>query len=197
VPAGAPQGVNGGGTVEQWRALEARLGKEPSLQYLYRFSPLGERLRAAGIELSRTEFGSVFDALLQLEAAGGDSASFVDVRAALRAALGDARFTRLWAAQDPLFGVIAAAGRRHSLSEQTVLAAYAIVNDAQDRLAATAARYAALDPARAGDEMRGVQADTQQRLASLVGDVAAQALMRATTEFAVAMQRPSSTNLRE
>jgi hypothetical protein len=197
VQQGAPQFAGGARNVEQRRVIEARLGRAAGLQYLYRFSPLAERLRAADIELSQAEFGTAFDALLQLESAGADSASFVHVRASLRDALGDARFTRLWAAGDPLFGLIAAAGRRYALSEQMVLAAYAIVNDAQDRLAAAATRFAALDPARAGDEMRSVQADTQQRLAGLVGEEAAQSLVRATTEFAVAMQRPSSTNLRE
>jgi hypothetical protein len=194
---GVPQPASGAGTAVQWRELDARLGKDAALQYLYRFSQLAEQLRAADIELSQAEFRDAFAALLELEEAGADSAGFVRVRASLRATLGDSRFTRLWAARDPLFGVIAAAGRRHTLPEQTVLAAYAVVNDAQDRLAAAAARYAALDPARAGDEMRDIQADTQQRLASLVGDDVARALLGATTEFSVAMRRQSSTNLRE
>jgi hypothetical protein len=194
---GVPQPASGAGAAVQRRELDARLGKDAALQYLYRFSQLAEQLRAADIDLSQAEFRDSFAALLELEEAGADSASFVRVRASLRAALGDSRFTRLWAVRDPLFGVIAAAGRRHTLPEQTVLAAYAVVNDAQDRLAAAAARYAALDPARAGDEMRDIQADTQQRLASLVGDDVARALLGATTEFSVAMRRQSSTNLRE
>ena len=177
--------------------MRTRLGSSAALEYAYRFSPLAEQLRSAQLELSGAEFRSAFDALLQFETAATDPRSFVRAREELRKTLGDVRFTRLWAARDPYFGVIAAAGRQQGMAEGTVLAAYAIFNDAQDRFAAMADRYAATDPQRAGTELQGVQEDMQQRLATLVGEDVATALVRATRRLSVSMQSTSSTNPRE
>jgi hypothetical protein len=174
--------------------LSARLGPEAALQYLYRFSPLAEQLRLADLGLSEAEFRQAFAALLELETAPGDPPTFGAARASLRRMLGDARFTRLWAARDPLFGVFEHVGKQHSLADSAVLSAYEIFNDAQDRLAETAARYAGVDSVRAGEAMRGVQTDMQQRLAGLVGDEAASAFLSATAQAAAAMREQSSAN---
>ncbi len=184
-------------TAEVLRDVRDRLGSNAALEYAYRFSPLAEQLRSAAIDLSGTEFRSAFDALLQFETAAADPRSFARTREALRSALGDARFTRLWAARDPYFGAIAAAARQHGLADGTVLAAYAIFNDSQDRFAAAADRYAAVDPQSAGAELHRIHDDMRQRLAALVGEDAATALVRATGRLSVSMQSPSITNLRE
>ena len=184
-------------TAEAWQELRAGLGTEAALEYLYRFSPLADQLRSAKIDLTDVEFRGAFATLLQFETAAADPQTFTRTREALRAALGDERFTQLWAARDPLFGVIAGAGRQQGLAEGAIVAAYAVFNDAQDRLAAAADRFAAVDPPRAAAELRGVQQDMQQRLASLVGQEAAEALVRASTHFAISMRQASSTNLRE
>ena len=183
-------------TVQASQELRAALGADAALQYLYRFSPLAEQLRSANIDLSAADFRSAFAALMQLESAA-DPHAFTRTREALRAVLGDTRFTKLWAARDPLFGVLAAEGRRHGLADGAIAAAYAVFNDTQDRLAAVADRVASLDPQHAAGEMRGIQQDMQQRLASLVGQDAADALMRASARFSISMQQTSSTNLRE
>jgi len=184
-------------TAQAWQELRAGLGAEAALEYLYRFSPLADQLRSANIDLTDVEFRGAFATLLQFETAAADPQTFTRTREALRTALGDERFTRLWAARDPLFGVIAGAGRQQGLADGAIVAAYAVFNDAQDRLAAAADRFAAVDPPRAAAELRGVQQDMQQRLASLVGQDAANALMRASTQFAISMRQTSSTNLRE
>jgi hypothetical protein len=183
--------------VEVFESLRERLGEPAALEYVYRFSPLGEQLRAADLDLSAAEFRSAFGTLLQLETAGADPHAFASARAALRKTLGDARFTRLWAVRDPYFGALAAVGRQHGLAEGTLAAAYAIFNDTQDRLAATVERYAAVDPPRAGAELQRIQEDMQQRLAALVGDDVAAALSRAVARLSVSMQSPSSTHLKE
>jgi hypothetical protein len=166
-------------------------------EYAYRFSPLAEQLRSAAIDLSGGEFRSAFDALLQFETTAADPRSFAHTREQLRSTLGAARFTRLWAARDPYFGVIAAAGRQQGLVDGTVLAAYAIFNDSQDRFAAAADRYAAVDPQSAGVELHRIHDDMRQRLSALVGEEAATALVRAAARLSVSMQSPSTTNLRE
>ena len=192
-----PTPARASATAEVWQELRAGLGADAALQYLYRFSPLADQLRSANIDLTDVEFRGAFATLLQFETAPTDPQTFTRAREALRTSLGDARFTRLWAARDPLFGVIAGAGRQHGLAEGAIVAAYAVFNDAQDRLAAAADRFAVVDPPRAAAELRGVQQDTQQRLASLVGQDAADALMHASTHFAISMRPTSSTNLRE
>jgi hypothetical protein len=201
--AGSPMSAADGATSrasptsEAFQGLRTRLGPGAALEYVYRFSPLAEQLRSVDLELSGAEFRSAFETLLQFETAAADPRTFARTREALRSTLGDARFTRLWASRDPYFGVIAAAGRQQGLADGTLAAAYAIFNDAQDRLAATADRYGAVDPQRAGAELHGIQEDMQQRLAALVGEDAATALVRAAARLSVSMQSPSSTNPRE
>jgi hypothetical protein len=184
-------------TAEILQDVRTRLGANAALEYAYRFSPLAEQLRSAAIDLSGGEFRSAFDALLQFETTAADPRSFAHTREQLRSTLGAARFTRLWAARDPYFGVIAAAGRQQGLVDGTVLAAYAIFNDSQDRFAAAADRYAAVDPQSAGVELHRIHDDMRQRLSALVGEEAATALVRAAARLSVSMQSPSTTNLRE
>ena len=188
--AAEPAVARASATVQVSQELQARLGVEAALQYLYRFSPLAEQLRSANIDLSATDFRSAFAALLKFETAA-DAQTFTRTREALRSALGDARFTKLWAARDPLFGVIAAEGRRQGLADGVISASYAVFNDTQDKLAAAADRFASLDPQRAAAEWNGIQQDMQQRLASLVGQDVAEALVRASTHFSISMQQTS------
>jgi hypothetical protein len=183
-------------TAQASQELRAALGSDAAFGYLYRFSPLAEQLRSANIDLSATDFHSAFAALLHFETAG-DPQAFTRTRDALRGALGDARFTKLWATRDPLFRVIAAEGRQQGLADGVISSAYALFNDTQDKLATAADRFASLDPQRAAAELHGIQQDMQQRLASLVGQDAAQALVRASTRFSISLQPTSSTNLRE
>jgi len=194
--AAEPATARASPTVQVSQELRAGLGADAALQYLYRFSPLADQLRSANIELSATDFRSVFATLLQFETAT-DPQTFTRTREVLRSALGDARFTKLWAARDPLFGVIAAEGRQQGLVEGAISAAYAIFNDTQDRLAAAADRFASLDPQHTAAEFQGIQQDMRQRLASVVGQDAAEALVRASTHFSISMQQTSPTNLRE
>ena len=184
-------------TAEVFESLSERLGSPAALEYVYRFSPLAEQLRSADLDLSGPEYRNAFDALLQFETAAADPRAFTRARETLRKTLGDMRFTRLWAARDPFFGAFAAEGRQRGIAEGTLVAAYAVFNDAQDRLAATADRFAAVDPPRAGAELQQIQQDTQQRLAALVGEEAATALSRAVARLSVSMQSPSSTHLKE
>ncbi len=183
-------------TVQASQELREGLGADAALQYLYRFSPLAEQLRAANIDLSAKDFRSAFETLLKFEGAT-DPQTFTRTREVLRSALGDARFTKLWAARDPLFSVIAAEGQQRGLADGVISAAYAVFNDTQDRLAAAADRFTSVDPPQAAAALTGVQQDMQERLTSLVGQDVADALVRASTRFSISMQQTSSTNPRE
>lgn len=188
---------NTSATVETFESLRSLLGPGAALEYVYRLSPLADQLRSANLDLSGAEFRGAFETLLRFETAAAEPQAFARTREALRTTLGDARFTRLWAVRDPYFGALAAAGRQQGLAEGTLVAAYSIFNDAQDRLAAAADRYAAGDPQRAGAELHGIQEDVRQRLVALVGEDAASALERAVARLSVSMQTSSSTNPRE
>ncbi|MEO8467331.1 MAG: hypothetical protein ABI640_18555 [Gammaproteobacteria bacterium] len=191
--AAEPAGARASPTVQAAQELREGLGADAALQYLYRFSPLADQLRSANVDLSAAGFRSVFDTLLKFEAAT-DPQTFTRTREALRSALGDARFTQLWAVRDPLFGLIAAEGRQQGLADGAISASYAVFNDAQDRLAAAADRLASVDPRRAASELSGIQQDMQQRLANLVGQDVADALVRASMHFSISMQPTSSAN---
>jgi hypothetical protein len=184
-------------TAQTSRELQERLGSDAALQYLYRFSSLAEQLRASDIDLSAPDFRGAFAALLEFEAAT-DPATFTRTREALRSTLGGARFTKLWAARDPLFGVIAAEGQQHGLADGAISAAYAVFNDTQDRLAAAASRFTtAVDPPQAAAALNGIQQDMKQQLANLVGQDVAEALVRASARFSMSMRPASSANPKE
>ena len=183
-------------TVEAAQELRAGLDADAATQYLYRFSPLAEQLRTANIDLSAPDFHSAFAILLKFEAAT-DPQTFTRTREALRSVLGNARFTKLWARRDPLFGVIAAEGQQHGLADGVISAAYAVFNDTQDRLAAAADRFTSVDPPQAAAALSDIQQDMQQQLANLVGEDVADALVRASTRFSISMRQTPSTNPRE
>jgi hypothetical protein len=195
---GAMESANGHAPATSQVSQELRegLGADAALQYLYRFSTLAEQLRAADIDLSAPDFRSAFAALLKFEGAT-DPQTFTRTRETLRSTLGDARFTKLWAMRDPLFGVIAAEGRQQGLADGAISAAYAVFNDTQDRLAAAADRFMSVDPSQAAVALNGIQQDMRERLASLVGQDVADALVRASTRFSISVRQTSSTNPRE
>src|SRR5947207_2985660 len=65
--AAEPAVARASATVQVSQELQARLGVEAALQYLYRFSPLAEQIRSANIDLSAADFRSAFAALLKFE----------------------------------------------------------------------------------------------------------------------------------
>jgi hypothetical protein len=169
-----PRVVDYRSTVEE---LGQFLDPAASAEVLYRYSPLAERIRSAGVELSETEFRETFRLLEKLELGPQDAQTYLATRDSLRRSLGADRFTRLWTVRDPVYAAFAAAGTRLGLTEATTLAAYQIVNDTQE-LMAEAVRLQAVDPERAKTRMRETTAAQREKLSGLVGPEAAESLLR-------------------
>lgn len=137
-----------------------------------------QRLRRSGIEFSEAEFRETFRLLQQLEAAGVSRKQLLSVREQLRRTLGSRRFAALWATRDPRFSAVQSVGREHDLTEATILSAYEILNDAQDRMVEIVG-LASRDAQRAARETQAVRAEQRRRLASLVGPQVADDMLSA------------------
>jgi len=161
-------------TVEE---LSQFLDPEASAEVLYRYSPLADRIRSAGIELTETEFRETFRVLEKLELGAQDSKTYLETRASLKRSLGADRFARLWAARDPVYGALAATSTELGLTEATTLAAYQVINDTQE-LMAEVVQLQSVDPERAKTRMHEVTAAQRERLSGLVGPEAAERLLR-------------------
>jgi len=98
--------------------------------------------------------------------------------------LGDDRFTRLWAAQDPLFSVIQRVARDQGLSDERTLSVYEVFNDSQDAFAEAARRFD-FEPELAANGLRAIQTNMEQRLAGLVGEEVAQVFIRAQSQVSI------------
>ena len=170
-----------GAVVVDHRSTVEELSKflDPAVvaEVLYRYSALAERIRSAGLELTETEFRETFRSLEQLELGARTAATFLETRKSLRQLLGADRFARLWAARDPVYAALAAAGTELGLAEATTLAAYQIVNDRQE-LMAEVVQLQLIDPERAKTRMLEATAAQTARLSGLVGPEAAERLLR-------------------
>jgi hypothetical protein len=173
--------------------LSRRLGRTPALEYMYRFSPLADEVRQADVVRSEAEYRQVFEQLIEFESAP-TAEKYAATRGALRQLLGSQRFGRLWAARDPFFVAMRKIGRDRSLLDDSILAAYEVINDVQDRFAAIAVRGAEEDPERLAADFRVAQADMERRLIGLVGDDTARALLAAQAHFALSTQSVPSDN---
>jgi hypothetical protein len=140
-----------------------------------RESALAAELRSAGLGFSEAEFRETYAIFAALEARGG-AADIGAARHALRAALGDARFDRLWASRDPVFAAVERVlGELGHTADQT-LAAYGVMNRTQDALI-DAAEAAAVDPRRGADLARAALAGERAQLGGLVEPRAAEKLL--------------------
>lgn len=172
------------------KALGAMLDAPLLFEYSLRESALAEQLRSAGIELDEAEFREAYALLAELDASAG-AARFREVRAALRALLGTERFDRLWAGRDPAFAVVGKLMRARDFSDATIVAAYGVLNAAQDDLAELAALNER-DPLRAIERAREITAREEAALGDLVGAALARQILTARAQALYELsQRPA------
>lgn len=159
--------------------IRAQLGDATANEYALRASPLAGELRRAELDLSEDEFRDAFALFADIDNAA-DSRTFMDARGRLRNLLGSERFVRVWSRRDPRFAGLASTATRFELSGDSLLTAYAILIEGEDALieavapqGLTAGRQAAADQ----PELAAVLDATRRRLAGLVGEHAAEALM--------------------
>lgn len=171
-------------------ALAAFLDDRLLFEYELRESGLAEQLRNAGIEFSEAEFRETFSLLTALTRTPTPE-TYRRVRSELRALLGTERFDRLWAERDPVYAIVRELMGRRGYSEATILAAYGVVNRAQDALAEAAA-IAARDPLRSIERTREISAREERELADLVGPDLSQQILTARAQGLFELSRRAS-----
>jgi hypothetical protein len=189
---------------QQIRIVRARVGAGPgfsdaadflddSLRFEYdlRESPLAEDLRQTGFNLTETEFRACYAVLASL-AGAGDAHTFATLRRRLRSLLGSQRFDQLWARRDPVFPIIRDLMAEDGFDEQRILAAYGVVNGAQDD-ALLAAQDSQKDPMRAMRALKDIADREESQLAELVGTDLARRILtsRAQKMFELSQQQVS------
>jgi hypothetical protein len=157
--------------------VESVLHGSALLEYELRESATAERLRAAVDDLSEGEFRDVFALLRRIERGDGGIRGHLDARSALQRLLGARAFARLWATRDPVFGIVARAGAQQGWDEDTVLDAYGVLASYDEQLL-DAVSTDAEDTERLAARARDLDADALRKLAALLGDEPAAALLQ-------------------
>lgn len=157
--------------------LERILDEAELYEYLLRESPVAQRLRSSGVELTEQEFRAVFTTLSELAALDGGVDAALAARTELNEILGTRRFARLWSTQDPKFFAINSIAKEHDLSDEAVLSVYEIFVVSEDEKMRTAA-LAQIDPDRAAVELRAISERERQQVARLVGEQIADEIFR-------------------
>ncbi len=187
-PAAAPSaGASADPELDAWRAV---LPEGAAFEVALRESPLAELLRTCGTALTEAEFRDTYALLASRSAASPDAQAQLEVRRALRLRLGAERFHRVWSARDPLAPALARAGRAAGLDDAAIARAYAVLDDAQERLLEVADRGGGVDAAGV-EAARAAAADERRELEGAVGETAAAALLAARREvYSVARMPP-------
>jgi hypothetical protein len=145
------------------------------LEYAMRESPLADRIRSTGVELTESEYRQIFEVMHDFQSDPTPSA-FVAHRDAVRNTLGRDRALEFWEATDPMFPSLREASRQHDLREDLVLAAYEILLDAQDDLLFLSDGQ---PDARRAQEIRERVERRDRMLRELLGDAAANSIFQA------------------
>lgn len=158
------------------RQLRAALGEAHYFEHQLREAPAAKQLRKNGGFTTEKEFRDAFRALQQMEDDRTPDAH-VAGQEKLRSILGEARYTAYTARRDPRFSALEAAGARLRLKENQLMAAYGVMVRSQtELLAATAGRSPGAGSL--GTQPQRIRERRDAELANLVGDHAAQDLLR-------------------
>lgn len=168
------------------RSLAEVLAEESLLEYELRDSPLANRLRSAGADLSEQEFRSAFVILTAMNSGAGDLRDHLDARAALQRLLGPRGFLRLWSSRDPVFRMVDGIGRRFGWSAALTMNSYEALLEYEERLL-SAVESSGADAASLAGHLQEANSALAGELAAMLGEEGARALMdaRATHQFPV------------
>jgi hypothetical protein len=183
--AGERRGAQAPG--DELAGLRGVLPADAAFEVALRESSLAEDLRAAGIAYTEDEFRSAYALLMEIDGATGDTRVQIAGRRALRALLGTQRYERIWARRDPVMNVVRRIGRDLALSDAAVAAAYGVLNDAQEQLLELALDGQPGEQSSAAAQR--IAAAESDRLAGLLGEQAARALLAARAEYFFAASR--------
>jgi hypothetical protein len=167
-------------------SLPAGFSAAAEREYRLRFSPLAQQLRANGTSHDEREFRLLFDRLVRLEQSASPEDQ-AEIRRELRAEMGDAAFDRFWSGRDPSYAALLNYLRSQNLAEQQILAAYGIVNQAQERLLSAIASQRGQESVLR--DVQGIRADESAGLTRLLGEQVAAGLTAAMSRAAISLSR--------
>jgi hypothetical protein len=172
-----------------WRGfLDTILPPATLFEYELRESPLAGDLRASGVELSETEFREAYRVLAKL-ADGPDARTYREARVELRKLVGSQRFDEIWARRDPVYPIVDQVMRAHGFPQTTILAAYGVLNGAQDAFVEAAAMT---DPIRGIAAANEIAASEERQLGGIVGDDVAALILTARAQALFQMSQETS-----
>ena len=168
--------------------LPADFGVSAVREYRLRFSPLAQQLRDSAVTDDEQEFRALFDKLQELEQNPSPQAQ-AQLRADLRATIGDGNFDRLWSLRDPFFGAIEDFLVAEGFSAHQVQAAYSVVNRSQEALLSTMGQSG--NPESMLSAIGRIRRDEAAHLSRLLGDEAVAGLSAATSQATLQLSNTS------
>ena len=140
-------------------------------EYQLRTSPMANKMRQSGVEFSESSFRKAYDILLQLNSAR-DSQVVFSVRDDLNILLGDEAGLALWAAIDPVYGLIKRVASKHDVNDGQALSAYGLVLVAKKEVS-EAAQQRDSDPQQTVYMVQEILTNLKNQLTKMVGEPAA------------------------
>jgi len=140
-------------------------------EYQLRTSPMANKMRQSGVEFSESSFRKAYDILLQLNDARNPQIMF-SARDNLNDLLGDEAGLKLWAAIDPVFGLIKRVASRHDVNDGQALSAYQLVLAAKQEVS-EAAQQRDSDPQQTVYMVQEILTTLKNQLTEMVGEPAA------------------------
>ena len=146
---------------------------EPGVkEYQLRTSPIAKKMRQSGVEFSEASFRKAYDILLQRNGVRSSSQDIFSAREDLNNLLGESDGLKLWAAIDPVYGLIKQLASRHNVSEGQMMSAYEMVLIARQEIS-EAAQQRDSDPRQTVYMVQEILTDLKNQLVDVVGEPAA------------------------
>ncbi len=149
-------------------------------EYRLRSSFLADQLRHSGVSFTEATFRDTYALLNEglNQGMSGDMGMTNDKRQKLTDLLGQDAMLKLWSQLDPTFAARLSAGQQSGLSDNDILAAQDIIDDANQAIA-DAHQQRQIDPETGLEQMMSAINERREQLVALIGDDATDALLQA------------------
>ena len=147
------------------------LGGNATKEYMLRTSPLANKMRQSGVTFTEEKFRKAYDVLGQLKSIQSTGETF-DARDQINEIFGSNEGLILWAAVDPIYGVIKQVANKHEIAEGIALSAYELILTVKQEVS-QAAEQRESDPKQTMYMVQSLIAELKNELSQLVGEPAA------------------------
>ncbi len=147
------------------------LGGNATKEYMLRTSPLANKMRQSGVTFTEEKFRKAYDVLGQLISVQSTGETF-DARDQINEIVGSNEGLILWAAVDPIYGVIKQVANKHEIAEGIALSAYELILTVKQEVS-QAAEQRESDPKQTMYMVQSLITELKNELSQLVGEPAA------------------------